>query len=50
MDVCCSDVNGNWTVTTLVDLMEKHRNEFVLIMAGYPKEMAKFLRLNSGLR
>jgi stage V sporulation protein K len=30
--------------------MEDHKDEFVLILAGYQKEMEKFLQTNPGLR
>ncbi|MGB9886371.1 MAG: AAA family ATPase [Moorellales bacterium] len=41
---------GREAVDTLVRSMEVHRNEFVLILAGYPAEMDRFLRINPGLR
>jgi hypothetical protein len=40
---------GKIAITTLVDMMEHHRNEFVVIMAGYPKEMDELLNSNPGL-
>lgn len=43
------DSFGKSAVTTLVDMMEIHRNEFVVIMAGYPKEMETLLESNPGL-
>lgn len=43
------DVFGSEIVDTLVKLMEDNRGKFVLIAAGYPKEMHDFLRTNSGL-
>lgn len=36
-------------VDLLVDKMEKQRKNFVVILAGYDKEMNKFLQVNSGL-
>lgn len=40
---------GREAVDTLVKAMEDHQHEFVLILAGYPEEMERFLRLNPGL-
>lgn len=33
-----------------VKAMEDHKNEFILILAGYQKEMEAFLQTNPGLR
>lgn len=33
-----------------VKAMEDHKNDFILILAGYQKEMAGFLETNPGLR
>ena len=41
---------GKEAIDTLVKAMEDHKNEVVLILAGYEKEMEKFLRTNPGLR
>lgn len=41
---------GKEAVDTLVKAMEDHKNEFVLILAGYTSPMNEFLRLNPGLR
>lgn len=41
---------GREAVDTLVRAMEHHRNEFVLVLAGYRREMEWFLRTNPGLR
>lgn len=41
---------GKEAIDTLVKAMEDHKNELVLILAGYPKEMDGFLELNPGLR
>jgi hypothetical protein len=37
-------------LTTLVGLMESERSDFVVIMAGYPKDMERLFAANSGLR
>lgn len=41
---------GREAIDTLVRAMEQHRNEFILILAGYRREMEWFLRTNPGLR
>ncbi|WP_423241379.1 stage V sporulation protein K [Oceanobacillus zhaokaii] len=41
---------GKEAIDTLVKHMEDHHNDFVLILAGYPHEMEKFLLLNPGLQ
>lgn len=41
---------GKEAIDTLVKHMEDHHNDFILILAGYPKEMERFLRLNPGLK
>lgn len=41
---------GKEAIDTLVKHMEDHQNDFVLILAGYPQEMDRFLRLNPGLK
>ncbi|WP_085523892.1 stage V sporulation protein K [Tuberibacillus sp. Marseille-P3662] len=40
---------GKEAIDTLVKHMEDKKGEFILILAGYPKEMDEFLRLNPGL-
>ncbi|WP_124727477.1 AAA family ATPase [Staphylospora marina] len=40
---------GKEAIDTLVKAMEDHKNDFILILAGYPEEMEWFLRLNPGL-
>ncbi|MDI3279954.1 MAG: AAA family ATPase [Bacillota bacterium] len=40
---------GKEAIDTLVKAMEDHRNELVLILAGYTSEMERFLRVNPGL-
>ncbi len=36
-------------IDTLIAQMENHRQDLVVIMAGYPKEMARLMDLNPGL-
>jgi stage V sporulation protein K len=41
---------GKEAIDTLVKAMEDHKNQFILVLAGYLKEMEQFLRINPGLR
>lgn len=41
---------GDEAIATLVELMENHRHDTIVIMAGYPKEMHDFLEVNPGLK
>ena len=40
---------GREAIDTLVKAMEDHKNSFILILAGYNKEMIQFLASNPGL-
>ncbi|MDI6601766.1 MAG: AAA family ATPase [Thermoanaerobacteraceae bacterium] len=41
---------GKEAIDTLVKAMEDHKNEFILILAGYRDEMEYFLNTNPGLK
>ncbi|KGX93086.1 stage V sporulation protein K [Pontibacillus halophilus JSM 076056 = DSM 19796] len=41
---------GKEAIDTMVKHMEDHHNDFILVLAGYPKEMDQFMKLNPGLQ
>lgn len=41
---------GQEAIGVLLDAMEKYRKNFVVIFAGYEREMSEFLDMNSGLK
>ena len=45
-----TDDFGEESIATIVKAMEDHRDELVLIVAGYPEEMETFIDSNPGLK
>ena len=41
---------GDEAISTIVQEMENHRKDLIVIFAGYPDKMEQFLRKNPGLR
>ena len=41
---------GDEAINTIVQEMENHRDDVIVIFAGYPDKMKKFLERNEGLR
>ena len=41
---------GREALNTIVDDMEKHRGDSVVILAGYPREIEQLIKINPGLR
>ncbi len=43
------DTFGKEVIATLIKSMEDRKDQFVVIFAGYPKEMQEFININSGI-
>ena len=46
---CSENDYGREAIDTIVKYMEDYRDEIVVILAGYTKEMRRFFEMNSGL-
>ena len=44
-----SDSFGKEVIATLIKSMEDRKDRFVVIFAGYPKEMQEFIKINAGI-
>ena len=44
------DIYGQEAISTLLKLMEDHRENLVVIVAGYKEEMSRFIESNPGLK
>lgn len=44
-----NDSFGKEVIATLIKSMEDRKDQFVVIFAGYPKEMQEFININSGI-
>jgi len=45
-----SDIYGQEAISTLLKMMEDHRDNLVVIVAGYKQEMQRFIQSNPGLK
>ena len=49
LDKKSTNDTGKEAITTILKYMEDHKNEIMIIFAGYTKEMEQFLQINPGL-